>query len=56
MARVEFVEWLAIGQAAGWVSGVVCDRHEGTPLTEAEVEELDAGDDPCIRVLRVWWP
>lgn len=50
----DFLLWLESGVKRGWVSDSVCSIHEGTPLTDEEEEMLSEGDDPCIRVLRVW--
>ena len=47
-------DWLAIGVRAGWISAPVCDRHEGVPLTEAELRAVDLGEDPCIPAVRLW--
>lgn len=50
----EFYEWLRQGIAAGWVSDVVCDTHEGLPQTDDEADQWDEGLDPCIHGIRVW--
>ena len=49
-----FLLWLEEGHKRGWVSDVVCSIHDGTPTTDQEAEMLDDGEDPCIRVIRVW--
>ena len=38
----------------GWCSEIVCNTHEGTPMTDIEEEEWDQGLDPCVHVLRIW--
>ena len=45
--------WLAFGQKKGWISEVVCETHDGAPLTEAEFEAFGEADDPCIFIVRV---
>ena len=47
-------EWLAYGQEQKWCSKPVCATHEGAPTTSAEDDEYDAGDDPCIYVIRIY--
>ena len=40
-----FEEWLATGVTAGWVSLPVCQTHEGSPMTNEEMEILQARAD-----------
>ena len=50
----DFLLWLEEGHKRGWVSDVVCQTHDGTPMTDEEIEDCEDGGDPCIRVVRVW--
>jgi hypothetical protein len=52
--RLDFWEWVAYGQVRGWCSDVVCDSHDGVPLTDEEAELWEDGLDPCIRVIRLY--
>ena len=47
-------EWIEYGQERGFCSAPTCDTHEGLPLTEAEIEQFDGGDDPCVIGVRVY--
>lgn len=49
-----FEAWLRIGVKHGWCSEPTCATHDGVPSTEAEMEEIDEGYDPCQHVLRLW--
>lgn len=51
---VDFFKWLQIGIDSGWCSEVVCDTHDGVPMTDEEMEEWEEGYDPCIFVVRIW--
>lgn len=51
---MKFYEWLKIGIDNEWVSDVVCDTHEGVPMTDEEMSKWDEGEDPCILAIRVW--
>lgn len=48
--------WAALSEAAeaGLVSRVVCQTHDGVPLSEEEWAEIDEGFDPCVPVVRLW--
>jgi hypothetical protein len=50
----DFGEWLTYGIAQGWCSDLVCETHDGMPLTDEESEEFEDGGDPCIPAFRVW--
>jgi hypothetical protein len=52
--QMDFDTWMKVGYDAGWCSPPVCYSHDGVPLTAGEVEELDAGEDPCIHVVRLY--
>jgi hypothetical protein len=49
-----FDEWIVIGMEQGWCSPPLCETHDGLPYTKDEMEELDAGHDPCIHVIRLF--
>lgn len=50
----DYATWLRRGISNGWISEVVCDTHEGLPMTDEEMEEWDGGWDICIPAVRVW--
>lgn len=47
-------DWIAYGVRQGWCSEPVCDTHDELPVTRDEEEELDAGFDPCIPIIRLF--
>lgn len=51
---MEFDEWLALGMAKDWCGPAVCDTHDGTPYSEAELDEFEDGADPCIHLIRLY--
>ena len=51
---MEIQEWLQIGLDKGWTSEVSCYTHDGPDLTEEEAMKWDAGEDPCIFIIRIW--
>lgn len=50
----EFDEWLRHGIEQGWVGPPVCETHDGTPVSQPEIDEFENGDDPCITIMRVY--
>ena len=44
-------EWLKYGWDKGWCSPPACAMHDGTPMTEYE---LDWTDDTCVHVIRLY--
>lgn len=48
-----FDDWLSYGLKQGWISEVVCSTHEGLPMTDEEVEELEDWD-ACIPAIRIF--
>jgi len=42
------------GDRKGFCSPIVCETHDGTPMTEEESNEFDEGYDPCITIVRVY--
>ena len=51
----EFGIWLANGIERGWISEPYCHTHDGGYqfMSEEEIEEWEAGGDPCEHVLRI---
>lgn len=50
---MQFDEWVRAGIAAGWCGPPVCSTHDGTPLSDAELDEFEQGD-PCIHIIRLY--
>ena len=49
-----FDGWLRHGIAVGFCGEESCIQHDGTPFTADEVEQFEAGDDPCVVVVRIF--
>ena len=51
----EFGIWLSNGIDRGWISDPYCHTHDGGYqfMSEEEIEEWEAGEDPCEHVLRI---
>jgi hypothetical protein len=47
-------QWLGFGRERGWISPIVCETHNGIPITEAEALAIDTDDEPCIFVMRFY--
>lgn len=52
--EIDFHAWLSFGKEMGWCSDIVCDTHEGLPMTDEEMEGWDFGNDDCIPAVRIW--
>jgi hypothetical protein len=52
--EIKFESWLEHGFRQGWIGPPICDTHDGTPISEEEFSEFEAGGDPCIHVLRLY--
>jgi hypothetical protein len=52
--NIEFEEWLQQGLSNGFCGPAICYPHDGLPLSEQEDEAYDAGDDPCIHIIRLY--
>ena len=52
--RDEFEHWLDLGISKGWISDVVCDTHEGIPMSEEEAEEHLRDFELCIPAVRIY--
>jgi hypothetical protein len=52
----EFRIWLSNGIERGWISDPYCHTHDGgfEYMSEEEVEEWEAGGDPCELVVRIF--
>ena len=51
---MDFYEWVEFGKDSGWCSDIVCDTHEGLPMTDQEMENWGLGEDDCIPAIRIW--
>jgi hypothetical protein len=51
---IEFEEWLQQGISNGFCGPAICYPHDGLPMSEQEDEAYDAGDDPCIHIIRLY--
>ena len=49
----KFEKWFQKGLKNGWITDIVCDTHDGLPLTDEEYKEFDEGGDPCVPVVRI---
>ena len=52
---MDFDEWLKIGLDSGFCGPVICETHDGFPMSAEEwsIAELD-GEPPCMHMLRVY--
>jgi hypothetical protein len=48
-----FWRWYEKGLNNGWCSEIVCDTHDGLPMSDDEMEAWSEGDDPCIVAVRI---
>lgn len=51
--KMDFNEWLKYGIDNKFVGPMVCETHDGLPLSTKEEEEFWE-NDPCIWILRVY--
>jgi hypothetical protein len=51
---LSFDEWLDLGMTQGWCGPAVCSTHDGTPTSEAEEDQFEEGEDPCVHILRLY--
>jgi hypothetical protein len=51
---MDFNTWLAIGREHGFCSPPVCSTHDGTPMSDREIDIWDDGEDLCINILRLY--
>ena len=52
-ADMDFTEWLELGERLDYVAGRFCAVHDGLPMDEDEIEQLEEGFDSCIAAIRV---
>lgn len=50
---MSFEEWLLTGISSGFCFEPICNTHEGPQLSDAEIDEIEEGADPCIPVVRL---
>jgi len=48
--HMTFDEWAHYGWRHGWCSPVVCETHDGLPMSDDEASE----DEPCLHLIRVY--
>ena len=51
---MSFDHWLKYGIDAGFCGEGLCIQHGGTPFTADEADRFEAGDDPCVPMVRVF--
>ena len=49
-----FDEWMTLGIQNGWCSHIVCETHDGLPITPDEELEWEQGNDPCMSAVRIY--
>ena len=49
-----FDEWLRFGYNKGWCGPDVCETHDGVPMSETEFAAFEAGEDPCVPIIRLY--
>ena len=49
-----FDGWLRHGIAVGFCGEGLCIQHDGTPFTADEADRFEAGDDPCVVMVRIF--
>lgn len=50
--NLTFDEWMAYGLENSFCGPPVCITHDGEPLTDEEIAEIEDGGDPCIHLIR----
>jgi len=51
---LSLMDWLKYGYERGYCSDVVCETHDGVPITDQEMICLEEDGEICIPVMRVW--
>jgi hypothetical protein len=51
---MNFEQWLRYGVENFFCGPIVCDTHDGAPMTEDEDDQFQEGYDPCVPVIRVY--
>ena len=49
-----FDGWLDHGVAVGFCGEELCIQHDGTSFTADEADRFEAGDDPCVPMVRIF--
>ena len=49
-----FWRWYEEGVHKGWCSEIVCNTHDGIPMTDEESDDWWEGDDMCIVAVRIY--
>jgi hypothetical protein len=52
--NLSLAEWLTYGRGKGWISPIVCETHNGLPISPDEAQQFDNQDDPCIFAIRFY--
>lgn len=50
---MNFDEWIDIGIANRWCGPAVCYTHDGIPLSELELDEMEE-TDICLHIVRLY--
>ena len=55
MKTNKYEKWLITGIENGWISEPYCNTHDGgfEYMTQEEIDEWEAGGDPCCVVVRL---
>lgn len=55
MKTNKYEKWLITGIENGWISEPYCNTHDGgfEYMTQEEINEWEAGGDPCCVVVRL---
>lgn len=55
MKTNKYEKWLITGIENGWISEPYCNTHDGgfQYMTQEEIDEWEAGGDPCCVVVRL---
>jgi hypothetical protein len=55
MSDMDFDEWLKIGLDAGFCGPVVCETHDGFPMSDEDwaIADVD-GEPPCMHMIRLY--
>jgi hypothetical protein len=50
---MNFNEWLEIGMSNRWCGPPVCYTHDGMPMTDTELDEME-DTDICLHMIRMY--
>ena len=53
MENEERIEKLREGLDNNFCTDIVCEMHDGVPMTDEENEAMEEGMDPCVFVVRI---